>query len=82
MPFYDNFDKYLRNEITTDGLILKKRIALDYDEIVRWWRNKSKKRYISLYENEKLKPEKLTYYKLPYMTWEDVKNDFFSEVGR
>jgi hypothetical protein len=82
LPFYENFDKFLRNEIPESELILKERLKSDLQGVIDWWKPKAQKRYIKLLENNRIKPEILYYNTLSFMSWEDTKTKFLNEVGR
>ena len=79
---YDNGLEYLRNEIDDSELIMKKRSCLDYKYVVNWWSRKAIRRYTTLFNDNRIKPEILFYGDVVGMTWEECKNKYISEVGR
>ncbi len=81
-PFYENTREYLRKEITDDKLVLSSRLTNDVENVMLWWREKAIKRYINLYDNNRLNGETLYYRKMVQMTWDEAKNTYLGEVGR
>lgn len=81
-PFYENTREYLRKEITDDKLVLSSRLTNDVESVMLWWREKAIKRYINLYDNNRLNSETLYYRKMVQMTWDEAKNTYLGEVGR
>jgi len=81
-PFYENTREYLRKEITDDKLVLSSRLTNDVESVMLWWREKAIKRYINLYDNNRLNGETLYYRKMVQMTWDEAKNTYLGEVGR
>jgi hypothetical protein len=81
-PFYENTREYLRKEIIDDKLILSSRLTNDVESVMLWWRDKAIKRYINLYDNNRLNDETLYYRKMVQMTWDEAKNTYLGEVGR
>ncbi len=67
-PFYENTREYLRKEITDDKLVLSSRLTNDVENVMLWWREKAIKRYINLYDNNRLNGETLYYRKMVQMT--------------
>ena len=79
---YDNGLEYLRNEIEDKDLRMKPKFENDIDYIMNWWKPKAIRRYVKLYDNDKLKPEVLFYGDIVGKTWEETKEMYLSEVGR
>ena len=79
---YDNGLEYLRNEIEDKDLRMKPKFENDIDYIMNWWKPKAIRRYVKLYDNDKLKPEVLFYGDIVGKTWEETKHQYIGEVGR
>ena len=79
---YDNGLEYLRNEIEDNDLRMKPKFENDIDYIMNWWKLKAIRRYVKLYDNDKLKPEVLFYGDIVGKTWEETKHQYIGEVGR
>ena len=79
---YDNGLEYLRNEIEDKDLRMKPKFENDIDYIMNWWKPKAIRRYVKLYDNDKLKPEVLFYGDIEGKTWEETKHQYIGEVGR
>ena len=79
---YENGLEYLRNEIEDKDLVMKQKYVLDYDRINSWWKPKAIRRYTTLFNDNRIKPEILFYGDVVGMTWEECKNKYISEVGR
>ena len=79
---YDNGLEYLRNEIDDSDLVMKQKYVLDYDRINSWWKPKAIRRYTTLFNDNRIKPETLFYGDVVGMTWEQCKEKYISEVGR
>ena len=79
---YDNGLEYLRNEIEDNDLRMKPKFENDIDYIMNWWKPKAIRRYVKLYDNDKLKPEVLFYGDIVGKTWEETKKQYIGEVGR
>ena len=79
---YDNGLEYLRNEIEDKDLRMKPKFENDIDYIMNWWKPKAIRRYVKLYDNDKLKPEVLFYGDIVGKTWEETKKQYLGEVGR
>lgn len=79
---YENGNDYLSSKITEDQLILKPKFAEGDDYTIRWWKEKAIKRYVKLYEENRLKNEILFYSDIIGMTWEQCKEKYLKEVGR
>tara|TARA_B100000902_G_scaffold24744_1_gene29780 strand:+ start:1003 stop:2160 length:1158 start_codon:yes stop_codon:yes gene_type:complete len=79
---YDNGLEYLRDEIEDKDLRMKPKFENDIDYIMNWWKPKAIRRYVKLYDNDKLKPEVLFYGDIVGKTWEETKEQYIGEVGR
>ena len=79
---YDNGLEYLRKEIEDEDLRMKPKFENDIDYIMNWWKPKAIRRYVKLYDNDKLKPEVLFYGDIVGKTWEETKHQYIGEVGR
>jgi hypothetical protein len=82
LQFYENSQAFLRNEIQESDLILKPRISDDYDGVISWWRKKAENRYIKLHTENNIKKSILFYNKVSFLTWDETKELYLSEVGR
>ena len=63
-------------------LKMKQKYIDDSDYIMKWWKPKAIKRYTKLFDEGKLKPEKLFYGDIVGKTWEETKEKYLGEVGR
>ena len=79
---YENGLEYLRNEIEDKDLVMKQKYVLDYDRINSWWKPKAIRRYTTLFNDNRIKPETLFYGDVVGMTWKQCKEKYISEVGR
>ena len=79
---YENGLEYLRNEIEDKDLVMKQKYVLDYDRINSWWKPKAIRRYTTLFNNNRIKPETLFYGDVVGMTWDECKDKYLKEVGR
>ena len=79
---YENGREFLRGEIEEKDLKMKKKYADDTDYIMNWWKPKAIKRYSKLFDEGRLKPEKLFYGDIVGTTWEETKKKYLGEVGR
>ena len=79
---YDNGLEYLRNEMQEKDLVMKDKFKNDIDYTMRWWKQKAVKRYVKLYEDNRIKPEVLFYGDIVGKTWEETKKQYLGEVGR
>ena len=79
---YDNGLEYLRKEIQEKDLQMKKKFIDDSDYIMNWWKPKAVRRYVKLYEDNRIKPEVLFYGDIVGKTWEETKQQYIKEVGR
>ena len=79
---YENGKEFLRGEIEEKDLKMKQKYSEDSDYIMKWWKPKAIKRYTKLFDEGRLKPEKLFYGDIVGKTWEETKEMYLSEVGR
>jgi len=79
---YDNGQKFLRDEITEEELVLKKKFTEGTEYINRWWKKKAINRYKKLHSENRLKPEHLFYLEAIGMSWEEMKETYLKEIGR
>jgi len=79
---YENGKEFLRGEIEEKDLKMKQKYIDDSDYIMKWWKPKAIKRYTKLFDEGRLKPEKLFYGDIVGKTWEETKEMYLSEVGR
>ena len=79
---YENGSEYLRKEIKEKELVMKPKYIDDSAYIMKWWKPKAIRRYTKLFDEGRLKPEKLFYGDIVGKTWEETKKMYLSEVGR
>ena len=79
---YENGKEFLRGEIEEKDLKMKKKYSEDSDYVMNWWKPKAIRRYGKLFDENRLKPEKLFYGDLVGMSWEEAKEKYLGEVGR
>jgi len=79
---YENGKEFLRGEIEEEDLKMKKKYSEDSDYVMNWWKPKAIRRYGKLFDENRLKPEKLFYGDLVGMSWEEAKEKYLGEVGR
>jgi hypothetical protein len=79
---YENGKEFLRGEIEEKDLKMKKKYNDDSDYVMNWWKPKAIRRYGKLFDENRLKPEKLFYGDLVGMSWEETKEQYLGEVGR
>ena len=79
---YENGKEFLRGEIEEKDLKMKQKYSEDSDYIMKWWKPKAIKRYTKLFDEGKIKPEKLFYGDIVGKTWEETKEKYLGEVGR
>ena len=79
---YENGKEFLCGEIEEKDLKMKKKYVEDSDYIMKWWKPKAVKRYSKLFDEGRLKPEKLFYGDIVNTTWEETKKKYLGEVGR
>ena len=82
LPMYENTKEFLNSKISEDQLQMKERVKLDMQGVLDWWKPKAIKRYESLHQQNKLRPETLYYNKISFMTWEECKSMYLPQVGR
>jgi len=79
---YENGCEFLRGEIEEDKLKLKLKFEEDIPYTDKWWKKKAVKRYRTLSEKNKIKPETLFYWDAIDISWEKMKEKYLKEVGR
>ena len=79
---YENGKEFLRGEIEEEDLKMRKKYSEDSDYVMNWWKPKAIRRYGRLFDENRLKPEKLFYGDLVGMSWEEAKEKYLGEVGR
>jgi hypothetical protein len=79
---YENGNEFLQSKIEEKDLVLKKKFADGNEYTVKWWKDKAIKRYTTLYNDGRIKPEVLFYVNAIGMTWEQMKDNYLKEVGR
>ena len=80
-PLYNNSYEFLRGEIKEDALV--KSFNTSYESLVDIWKNKhAKGRIKQLVKKDTVSYESLFYDDLIYMTWEETKAKYLSQVGR
>jgi len=62
LDLYENGNEFLRNEISADKLLPN--IKTDLDVLMKWWKNKSVKRYEKLHKDKKIQTDTLWYEEL------------------
>ena len=79
---YENGKEFLRGEIEEKDLKMKQKYIDDSDYIMKWWKPKAIRRYTKLFDENRLKPEKLFYGDIVGKTWDETKSKYLDEVGR
>ena len=80
-PLYNNTNEFLCGNITEDKL--DKAFDTSYDALVNSWKERyASKRIRSLVEQGRVSSETLFYDDLIYMSWEETKAKYMSQVGR
>ena len=80
-PLYNNSYEFLRGEIKEDALV--KSFDTSYESLVDIWKNKhAKGRIKQLVKKDTVSYESLFYDDLIYMSWEETKAKYLSQVGR
>jgi hypothetical protein len=79
---YENGNDYLCSKIEEDALVLKDRFKQGNQYSIDWWKKKAIKRYETLYNDNRIKPEVLFYSPIIGMSWEQAKESYLKEVGR
>jgi len=78
---YNNSYEFLRGEIKEEALV--KSFDTSYESLVDIWKNKhAKGRIKQLVKKDTVSYESLFYDDLIYMTWEETKAKYLSQVGR
>ena len=80
-PLYNNTNEFLRGEITEKELV--KSFDTSYDYLTNLWKEKyASKRIRSLKEQGRVSAERLFYDDLIYLSWDETKDKYLSQVGR
>ena len=80
-PLYNNTNEFLRGDITENELV--KSFDTSYDYLTTLWKEKyASKRIRSLKEQGRVSAERLFYDDLIYLSWEETKDKYLSQVGR
>ena len=79
---YENGNEFLQSKIEEKDLVLKEKFAKGNEYTIKWWKDKAIKRYTTLYNDGRIKPEVLFYVNAIGMTWEQMKDNYLKEVGR
>jgi hypothetical protein len=80
-PLYNNTNEFLRGEIKEDQLV--KSFDTSYEALATLWKEKyASKRIRSLKEQNRVSTETLFYDDLIYLSWEETKEKYLSQVGR
>ena len=78
---YENGNEFLRGEIEEKDLKMRQKYSDDSDYIMKWWKPKAIRRYTKLFDEGRIKPEKLFYGDIVGKTWEETKKQYLGEVG-
>lgn len=80
-PLYNNSYEFLRGEIKEDALV--KSFDTSYESLVDIWKIKhAKPRLKQLLKKNKISSEILFYDSLIYLSWQETKDRYLSQVGR
>jgi len=79
---YENGKEFLRGEIEEKDLKMKQKYTDDSAYIMKWWKPKAIRRYTKLFNEGRIKPEKLFYGDIVGKTWKETKEMYLAEVGR
>ena len=79
---YENGKEFLRGEIEEKELKMKQKYTDDSAYIMKWWKPKAIRRYTKLFDEGRIKPEKLFYGDIVGKTWKETKEQYLGEVGR
>jgi hypothetical protein len=79
---YENGNQFLCSKIQEQDLVMKSKFLKGNEYSINWWKDKAIKRYTTLYNENKLKPETLFYSDIIGISWEECKEKYLSEVGR
>jgi len=81
-PFYENGNEFLKGEIDEDKLVMKDKFIKGDEYTINWWKPKAIRRYTTLFDEGRIKPEALFYVDIIGMSWEEAKERYLKEVGR
>lgn len=81
-PFYENGNEFLKGEIEEDKLVMKDKFVKGDEYTINWWKPKAIRRYTTLFDEGRIKPEALFYVDIIGMSWEKAKETYLKEVGR
>jgi hypothetical protein len=79
---YENGNDFLCSKISDTELKIKDKFEKGDEYSVQWWKDKAVKRYTTLFNENRIKPEILFYSDVIGMTWEQCKEKYLKEVGR
>jgi hypothetical protein len=79
---YENGNQFLCSKIQEQDLVMKNKILKGNEYSINWWKDKAIKRYTTLFNDNKIKPEKLFYSDVIGMQWQECKEKYLGEVGR
>jgi len=79
---YENGNDFLCSKIGESELKMKDKFEKGDEYSVQWWKDKAVKRYTTLFNENRIKPEILFYSDVIGMTWEQCKEKYLKEVGR
>jgi hypothetical protein len=80
-PLYNNSYEFLRGEIKEDALV--KSFDTSYESLVDIWKNRhAKGRIKQLVKKDTVSYESLFYDSLIYLSWQETKDRYLSQVGR
>ena len=79
---YENGNQFLCSKIQEQDLVMKNKILRGNEYSINWWKDKAIKRYTTLFNDNKIKPEKLFYSDTIGMSWQECKEKYLGEVGR
>ena len=78
---YENTKEFLREEIEEDKLV--RRFDNSVEALTDIWKNKyAKKRLASLKKQDRVSKETHFYDDIIYMTWQETKDKYLTQVGR
>ena len=81
-PFYENGNEFLKGEIEEDKLVMKDKFVKGDEYTISWWKPKAIRRYTTLFDEGRIKPEAHLYVDIIGMSWEQAKETYLKEVGR
>jgi hypothetical protein len=79
---YENGNQFLCSKIQEQDLVMRNKILKGNEYSINWWKDKAIKRYTTLFNDNKIKSEKLFYSDVIGMQWQECKEKYLSEVGR